>query len=299
MHQKLYVIGNGFDLWHGVASRYGDFRSFVKSQEHELFRTIEDYLSAGDEWSDLESALASIDVDCIVEDLEPFMVSYGADDWSDASHHDFQYEVDVVVKRLSFGLRKRFAKWVRQLVIPTGTTVKNRLSTLDAAGAFLTFNYTPTLGAIYSVPAENVLHIHGQAAMEDEELVLGHAWDPTTRPSLNDRPDIEDLDTRMAEANDILDGYFSATFKPSAKLIQDNQLFFDTLNDIKEVYVLGHSLSEVDASYFAALLDKQNVATAKWVVACRYDSDRTDMIGKLENFGVQTSSIITTLWSEL
>lgn len=296
---KLYVVGNGFDLWHGIASSYGGFRSFVKARDRKLFQTIEDYLPAGDDWADLEGALASIDIDSIVDDLCHFMASYGSDDWSDAGHHDFQYEVDGVVERLSVGLRKWFADWIRQLEIPSGATAKNRLRTLDAEGVFLTFNYPPALREIYGVPDANVLHIHGQAAMKDEDLVLGHAWDPTTRPSLNDRPDIEDIDTRMAEANDILDRYFSATFKPSERLVQDNQQFFDALNGIKEVGVLGHSLSEVDARYFVALLNTQSVSTAKWTVACRFDSDRTKMREKLKSLGVQTSCIVTALWGEL
>lgn len=299
MHQKLYVIGNGFDLWHGIASSHCDFRSFVMARDQELFRTIEDYLPAGDEWAKLESALASIDVGSIVDDLGHFMAPYGADDWSDASHHDFQYEVNGVVSRLSVGLRKQFAKWICQLVIPTGAAVKNRLRSLDAAGVFLNFNYTPTLSEIYSVPDANVLHIHGRATMKDEDIVLGHSWSPMTRRSLNDRPDIEDLDTRMIAAYDILDKYFSDTFKPSDKLIQNNQPFFDALTGVKEVYVLGHSLSEVDALYFCTLLNKPNVATAKWTVACHYDSDKQKMFETLKDFGVKGPLISTAVWSDL
>ena len=36
---KLYVIGNGFDLWHGLPTRYGQFYEFANSEiqdTHEL-----------------------------------------------------------------------------------------------------------------------------------------------------------------------------------------------------------------------------------------------------------------------
>lgn len=105
---KLYVVGNGFDLWHAIASSYGGFRSFVKARDRKLFQTIEDYPPAGDDWADLEVALASIDIDSIVDDLGHFMASYGSDDWSDAGHHDFQCEVDGVVERLRVA-RGRYA----------------------------------------------------------------------------------------------------------------------------------------------------------------------------------------------
>jgi hypothetical protein len=29
---KLYVIGNGFDLYHGIKSSYSDFMHYVKKQ---------------------------------------------------------------------------------------------------------------------------------------------------------------------------------------------------------------------------------------------------------------------------
>ncbi|OYY26063.1 MULTISPECIES: AbiH family protein [unclassified Acidovorax] len=56
---KLYVIGNGFDLWHGIPSSYREFKSFVQEHDRDLFNAVENYLPAGKDWSDLESALAS------------------------------------------------------------------------------------------------------------------------------------------------------------------------------------------------------------------------------------------------
>lgn len=237
--KKLYVIGNGFDLWHDIPSSYREFKSFVKERNRDLFDTVEIYLSAEEDWSDLESALASIDVDSVIEDLDHFMVSYAADDWSDAYHHDFQYEVERVVERLSATLRIQFGKWIRQLAIPNRFSAGKRLQSIDANGLFLTFNYTATLRERYGVPDAHVLHIHGCADLEDSDLILGHAWNPQARKSLNDREDIEEIDMRLMEANRILDDYFSATFKPSEQLIQRNRLFFDRLLDIQEVCVLG------------------------------------------------------------
>lgn len=218
--KKLYVIGNGFDLWHGIPSSYREFKSFVKEHDRDLFDAVETYLGAEEDWSDLESALASIDVDSVIEDLDHFMVSYAADDWSDAYHHDFQYEVERVVERLSATLRIQFGKWIRQLAIPNHFSAGKRLQSIDANGLFLTFNYTATLRERYGVPDAHVLHIHGCADLEDSALILGHAWNPQTRKSLNDREDIEEIDTRLMEANRILDDYFSATFKPSEQLIR-------------------------------------------------------------------------------
>ena len=294
--KKLYVIGNGFDLWHYIPSSYREFKSFVKERDRDLFDAVEIYLGAEEEWSDLESALASIDVDSVIEDLDHFMVSYAADDWSDAYHHDFQYEVERVVQRLSATLRIQFGKWIRQLAIPNRFSARKRLQSIDANGLFLTFNYTATLRERYGVPDAHVLHVHGCADLEDSDLILGHAWNPQARKSLNDLEDIEKIDTRLMEANGILDSYFSATFKPSEQLIQRNRLFFDRLLDIQEVFVLGHSLSDVDAPYFKALLAVPGISSARWSFACRSNSDQSEKQKRLQALGVDASRIVSTGW---
>ena len=176
--RKLYIIGNGFDLWHGIPSSYGQFKEFVREHDSGLLKAVENYLPADENWSDLKSALAEIDVGCIIDDLEHFMAPYGADDWSDSGHHDFQYEVGRIVECLSTDLRFRFGQWIRQLPIPTPTTASQRLRTIDPTARFLTFNYTSTLLELYGVPDTQVLHIHGRANLPDIDLVLGHAWNP-------------------------------------------------------------------------------------------------------------------------
>src|SRR6266581_3083432 len=141
-NRKLYIIGNGFDLWHGIPSSFAQFKEFVREHDSDLLKAVEDYLPADENWSDLELALADIDVDSIIDDLGHFMTPYGADEWSDSGHHDFQYEVDRVVKCLSIELRRRFGEWICQLPIPTRATAQLGLATIDPTALFLSFNYT-------------------------------------------------------------------------------------------------------------------------------------------------------------
>jgi len=294
---KLYVIGNGFDLWHGIPSSYAHFKEYVRLHDRDLFDAVERYLPADEDWNELESSLAGVDVDSIIEDLGHFMPPYGAEDWSDAGHHDFQYEVDQLVQRLSSGLRKRFGLWIRTLVIPTPCTAANRLRDIDVDAAFLSFNYTSTLGDLYGVPDEHVLHIHGQAKVQDTDLILGHAWNPRQRQMLNDRPDIEDIDTRLIEAHSILDDYFARTFKPSEQLIRAHPAFFEQLGLIETVHVLGHSLSDVDRPYIQALLGVPSVAAARWYVACRSEQERSAKSDRLVALGVDARRVSTVLWT--
>lgn len=59
-HQRLLVIGNGFDLNHGLPTRFSDFRDYLKANHPDDLRYIEDNLADGDPdafWSDVETWL--------------------------------------------------------------------------------------------------------------------------------------------------------------------------------------------------------------------------------------------------
>ncbi len=114
---RLYIIGNGFDIRHGLPTGYKHFKSYVAKNDQELYDSIEEYIPAGDEWNELESALGEIDYELILQNSEMFLASYNTDDWSDAYHHDYQYEVDKITRMLSARLKKQFADWVKGINI--------------------------------------------------------------------------------------------------------------------------------------------------------------------------------------
>lgn len=296
---KLFVIGNGFDLHHGIPSSYDHFRYFVQAQNRDVFEAVERYLHPRYDWADMETALAEMNPDEIIENLGHFMGSYGADEWSDSGHHDFQYEVDLLVKRMSTELQRLFGIWIRRLKIPTQLPINKTVQVLDPTGAFLSFNYTETLPLAYGIPRENIIYIHGCADQADQDLILGHAWKPEHRPSLNDQPDVAEQDRRLTETNGILDRYFSNTFKPSDTLIQAHAGFFEWLSSVQEVYVLGHSLSDVDAPYFEAMLRNPSVRQANVHLAIHKPEEEPDLVSQLIDFGFPASNIRTYSWAEL
>lgn len=293
--EALYVIGNGFDLWHGIPSKYSDFRDFVRLNDTTLFDRMEDYLPMEEDWSDLEAALADLDVDFLLENNECFLVPYGADDWSDSGHHDFQYEIERTVEQLSSGLSTQFAKWIRSIDVTQATGGRLKLGIPNSA--FLNFNYTGTLGCLYGIPPERVFHIHGSAGIVDDNLILGHAWHPATRPSLNDYEGVEDSDVRVYQANDIIDGYFASTFKPASEILKQHAQFFVDLLNVKEVLVLGHSLSEVDAEYLRAIRMSCEKST-RWHLASRDPATENARINTLRSLGVEQHQIHLTPWDQ-
>lgn len=266
MSNRLCIIGNGFDRFHGIASDYRDFAHYLAGVDRRTFQLVDRYFSVDEDfWGGFEARLADFDADHVMEDASGFLMSYGADDWSDSGHHDYEYEIDQVVTGLTRTLYDHFRDWVRALPIPRrGAAPFVRV--IDPQARFLSFNYTPTLQALYGVPFEHVLHIHGRA--EDDRLVLGHGWERTER--LASQVD-EDTDVRVAGGYDLIDDYFARTFKPTAKIIAEQQAYFASLRHLEEIYVLGHSLSEVDLPYYDEILDHIDTGRVRWTISYRSD----------------------------
>src|ERR1035437_297124 len=59
---QLIIVGNGFDIYHGIPSRYVQFREYLRQQDETVFDVLEKYLylEGDDEWNHLESNLANL-----------------------------------------------------------------------------------------------------------------------------------------------------------------------------------------------------------------------------------------------
>ena len=270
-NSKLYIIGNGFDLYHGIQSSYYNFKTYLKEVDNSLFDLVETYLSPDENWSDLEASLASLDSDYLIDNASNFLVSYGADDWSDAYHHDYQYEIEQVVESLSSKLKEHFTNWIKQLSIPNKDEVTEKLLDIKPNAMYLNFNYTNTLKKIYNVKKSNTLYIHGNSKKKQSDLILGHAWNPANIPALSE-DDYERMDVRVIEGSEIINRYFHKTFKQTSKIIEDNTNYFNSLKTVSQIYILGHSLSNVDIEYFEAIIAQTDSNKVNWIVSY-YNSD--------------------------
>ncbi|MHA6689313.1 bacteriophage abortive infection AbiH family protein [Devosia sp. A449] len=269
---KLFIIGNGFDLHHGVPSSYTAFGEYLAQVDSDTFTTIEEYLFVDEDfWYLFEERLATFDSELVIDHAEHFLMPYGAEDWSDSGHHDYEYEINEVADALSRNVRNRFAEWIRSLPIPAPGTVP-LVRSVDPEAQFLNFNYTPTLQQLYGVPDANVLHIHGSAKDPMSHIVLGHGWKAEERPHLSNRVD-EETDTRVAGGYDLIDRYFADTFKPTDEILAGNSSFFAGLGGITDVHVLGHSLAAVDAAYIEKVVRGIH-PEANWTISYHRDPSR-------------------------
>lgn len=290
--ERLYIIGNGFDMHHDIPSGFWDFKSYVEDNDSQLLQMLDEYFDHDSLWNDFERTLAWIDVDTILDDATNFLESYGSDDWSDADHHRYGQEIDRAVGLVTGDLFGRFTEWVLQLDISVEPIVN-----LVAKSKFLTFNYTLTLEERYGIPKENVFHIHNAIGGDNPNLILGHAREfdeQETYASLND----EETDVRVAEGNYAIDQYFRDTHKDSMTLIAENDEYFKGLSDVTEVFVLGHSISDVDIVYFH-VINSSVQKDAVWKVSYYSESKIDELKQALIGVGVPKENIEMITLSEL
>ena len=263
--ERLDIIGNGFDLFHGIPSNYSDFALFLAEADRAVSRMIGEYFFVDEDfWSTFETRLAEFDAEGAVEYASGFL--------DDKGYGDFQYELEQIGRGLSVTLQRHFANWVRSLVIPQPG--HRPLLALGQTDRFLTFNYTATLERLYGVPADRILHIHGQAEDASKSLVLGHGWERRPEDSLNFGPEDPDQDWRVREGIEHIDAYFEATFKPTQAIIARSRAFFDSLSDVSEVRILGHGLHEVDTPYIEAVMNAVDLTRVSWTVSTFNDLEK-------------------------
>ncbi|MBB4373742.1 hypothetical protein GGD63_006570 [Bradyrhizobium sp. cir1] len=69
MSETLYIIGNGFDLHHGIQSSYRAFGEYLKAVDHATYQVAERYFHVNAAfWREFEARLAHFDSDTLIED---------------------------------------------------------------------------------------------------------------------------------------------------------------------------------------------------------------------------------------
>jgi hypothetical protein len=283
----LYIIGNGFDRFHGMPSGYGHFKDYVAEHDTDLFNALEKYFNVDELWSDFENTLAYLDIETIRDEAMNYLVDYASDEWSDADNHNYQYEINERVRLISERLLQHFREWV--LTIPLPAPGDQRLY-LSRDSYFLNFNYTATLQIAYGIPEDRILHIHNKSVDKNSDLILGHGWKPSPT---NQNDGDEESDPRIVEGERILNGYFSDTYKPTDQVLHDRASFFNDLQSVKDIYIFGHSMADVDGPYFAAVAKVVDMREVTWHSNYFGDADaKAERENILLALGIPASKII-------
>ena len=198
---KLWIIGNGFDLYHGLKTSYADYKAFLcwshacdfekewrlgHSWKQDLrwivsrdcdkcsihakcpvwkFNELPRAKPKGDLWSDLEEACA-LDPYGLMD--RPIGFVGGGDRGGlegNAANALLHGDLDFAKPFTGY----KFYEWLRK--VDASLPEKGKHLGIEEEDRFLTFNYTNTLHKTYKIPNWNILHVHGQ--LDDVEKALG------------------------------------------------------------------------------------------------------------------------------
>ncbi len=318
--RKLYIIGNGFDLHHNLNTRYSSFGLFLKKHHYDIYELFLEYYGFGDIneedkeslndplWCQFEEALSQMDKEQLLENYSEYVPNYSSDDFRDRDRYDLPIYIESVVNKVTLEMRQVFEEFIQNLSYPK---ISNEdLVHLDYQSLFLSFNYTDTLERYYNVDRKNIEYIHNKSG-EENNLILGHGIDPKEFFEQEETPpeDPEEYerwvewksdtyDYSIERGKDEIREYFQKSFKPTQDIINQKKDFFSKLNQINKVYILGHSLSDVDLPYFQEII-KNLKGHQEWLVSYYKESEKEDRILPLLSLGIDKANIKLKKLTEL
>ncbi len=279
----LYIIGNGFDLYHNLPTSYRDFHKYLVTSNTELENNLEEYfnfrISKNYTWTNFEEDLGTFNWKAFFDDN--FHVHPLDDDFKISSTYSVEDNLGELSDQLISDIRNAFSGWLETIELEF-TTKKLKLP----KGAFyINFNYTLTLEQVYKIQNQRVFNIHKNIESEPETLVFGHNTVLKEIPELDEKGDSNrTLFTDSEGAAKRLQYHF---IKPVEDIICENDKLFTSFFDVKNIFVLGHSLNQIDMPYFKKVFDQAQ--GAKWQVS--FYQNREHHLTALKQIGISYDSI--------
>lgn len=280
---KLYIIGNGFDLAHGLKTTYKDYKTFIKER-----------ISSNYKW------------ECV---LNFYPDDY--DFWSDIEYYVCNFNLDLYfsLKRIySFGLLDELYRQVRSsfekfiLIAESKMLLTKPVFSLDKNAFFITFNYTTTLEQLYKIPHDRIIYLHNDIAgpaldilyniPNHQPCVIGHSSIPANYFHYSD--------IRLKTDNEYLD-FVKNTTKDCENIIKKRKLdeFLSNNKDkIDEVIFYGFSFSITDKPYIDLIFKELKNPQIVYKVYYKVQNQETPKVcvlrfkEKLKKLGIDCQKII-------
>ena len=279
----LYILGNGFDIAHGISSRYSDFEKWVKARGNKqlvdmmnIFFSNEHYL-----WADVETALGEYREGDIFDYCKPDEeIDYDHMMRSVAATEDGP---DWFFKPILNEFLGNFTEWVDSIDISSACQQQQ----LGMQSKYLTFNYTETLEKVYGIQDDKILHIHGSRAVKGDAYIMGH--NNIKSDNLYDTLNGE-LYFEQDTKNKII-SRMNELYKDTSSIIRHNATFFRSLSGITHVVVIGHSVNEVDWPYFDEV-NKNIGPNAQWQFHSHSSEDKERIEAYIAHSGIANFQIV-------
>lgn len=305
---KIHIIGNGFDLYHGLPSKYSDFANWLIKHDEQLYSEMSNFFESFDGyrrtdrhdpeerepqicekfWSVFEENLGNVKTDSFEEQLmDDLSLEYPS---PVSIKRNFNYNSDEIARKI----KEKFAEWVFSSIdnAKNYRVIQKQLKSIpllfDDGDYFITFNYTHSLQKIYSVKDDRILYIHGECTDKDSNLIVGHGKNKKLErlsEKISESQDIHDKEYTQATLNRLEEYELEYSFVHS--LQKDTTMFScsmaRTLNemqlDVSDITVYGFSFGDVDLPYICQLISLY--PTACWHIS-EYETNEENERGIID-----------------
>lgn len=292
---KLFIIGNGFDRAHGLPTGYWDFRTYLENlypeflyafeQHYYIYPNSDDVTKRKLLWNELESNLANIDEDVIIEDAVSIDMNLES---GDVGIEDTLYDCFTDEYKYIEQLAKYLKQWVRTIRIKGVQQKTDFINNADDA-IYITFNYTAVLETVYGIDEKKIIHIHGSLRQRDDEPVLGHGnIDRMNKIQERLQEAENEYDEKEMSICRVVKDYYLHTFKDIDKYMY--KLLDLIYQDIDEIIVIGHSVAGVDIPYFQNI-DMFTKKKAFWKVYYYPECKKNLIKGRLKGCGINSKRL--------
>jgi len=278
----LYIVGNGFDLWHGLPTSYGDFYSRASEVLSEFEEYFVQYNDCSIPWSDFENNLGEYDWQTLFQEQE--LPDFQSESFKPSMMYGLEDGITEQTESLVSGITEEFETWINTIDVGFA----NPKISFEPDSIFLSFNYTSTLQTVYGIEPDSVKHIHGNVDV-NEPLIFGHCETREEESEIDDEGNSNR--TMLSDSENAARHPFYAFQKPVENILEIFTPWMNSLDDVDAFVILGHSLNRVDIPYFQKMSEVNT--SAKWVVSCYSQNDFRTHRETLTQIGVPSENIHT------
>lgn len=312
---NLVIIGNGFDMAHGLNTGYDKFRKFMKEEDYEeyefLGKLFGEKFYQSEFWWNFEESLAYVDFENVLTNLSVYLGKLQKE-YYDNSNLKKNLKESLIGKINK--LKLLFCKWIKNIdeTEVEKKSIKQSINEIIPDSMILSFNYTGTIEKLYKA---RCYHIHGYVGNINDfneeklnDIVLGHKFDLICKTNEGEDIPVENIYFQSDDGtkisfdevsgfkefdcsnNKIINeslsesdfAYEEIFTKRTSKIINDDKCnFFNDLRinaaKITDIYVLGHSLSDVDSPYLKEIVNiikSKKTDFPKWHLSYYFNSEK-------------------------
>jgi len=316
---NLYIIGNGFDLFHNMKTKFEDFRDFLSNKDLPFFEEFENLFWITNskidferfnsnhfsneiqikEWKNLEEILGNWEIEDIeysiateIQDIEELDGGFCEGIKLPTSGKYYNDFFDT--------FHNYFYQWINQnnnnfKNYDLCEKINNKFKFNIEKDLFFSFNYTKILENFYNIKQKNICHIHG-ICNDESSIILGCHKNEHVKYNYED-------DGNYLNRNQFLEKYkkkLTATINEtiSSKVLKNYQQQLDENKDffckikkshIKEIIVIGHSVNEIDLNYYKEI--HKLAKNADWKIYFFNEENILLITERLKNIGINKENI--------